>query len=172
MVDTLKPTVSTITADTDPVYTLDLTTEVVVTFSEATDGTTAPTIASTTSTNFTVGVGVWSAGDTVYTVTLTHDATVEEIAAETITANGAVDVAGNTQTAVGTTSAFVVDTKIPALTAVSIASSYQLGLAIQSADVTLSFTADEEVVSTPDVTLTGAGATDLGSCGATTDTSA
>ena len=84
-----------------------------VTFSEATDGTTAPTIAATTSANFTVGAGAWSVGDTVYTVTLTHDGTVEEIAAETITANGAVDADGNTQTAAGTTSAFVVDTDTP-----------------------------------------------------------
>ena len=112
-IDTQAPVVSSITTDTNPIFMGDLTQEVVITYSEPMDTTDTPVITFGTSTNFTAGAGVWSAGDTVYTITYTHDATAEEVALETISlAAGLKDKAGNTETT-GATSSFGIDTELP-----------------------------------------------------------
>ena len=60
VVDTDAPGVTSIMADTNPVYSGDLTTEVVVVFDETMNTGVTPTVAADTSANFSAGSGLWS----------------------------------------------------------------------------------------------------------------
>ncbi len=114
VVDTGAPTIGSISVDTNPIYTGDLTQQVAIGFSDPMDTSMTPVLTANSSTHFTQGTGVWSSGDMIYTVTLTHDGTAEEITAETITlAPGMKDLAGNVDTVGVISLPFAVDTQAP-----------------------------------------------------------
>ncbi|WP_462249973.1 T9SS type A sorting domain-containing protein [Ekhidna sp.] len=118
VIDTQSPT-ATVTVDSDPITLGDLTQVVTVTYDEAMDPLTNPTITFSSSGNFTSNAdGAWTSGNTVWTESYTHDGTAEEIASETAdvaSSSGATDAAGNAD--VGDSSpSFAIDTQAPTAT--------------------------------------------------------
>lgn len=139
--DTTSPT-PTVTVDTDPIYEGDLTQQVTVTYDEPMDTSTKPVITmggANWGAQTDVGLpGAWSAGDTIYTATFTHDGTGENTLPETITVgagSGATDLAGNADNA-GSAS-FAVDTIDPVPTFTSFLPPYSTGTH------TITFTAND-----------------------------
>jgi len=120
-IDTVKPSIVMVDVDTDPMYEGDLIQRVTVTFDEAMDTGTDPTI---TFTNGVVAVGIWSshgdgawsAGDTVWTETFTLTDNEEEMQVG-IDVTGAQDAAGNSQEDYAPMWEFVVDTVKPQVSA-------------------------------------------------------
>ena len=118
VIDTQSPT-ATVTVDSDPITLGDLVQVVTVTYDEAMDPLTSPTITFSSSLNFSsAGPGAWSAGNTIWTETFNHDGDAEEIGSETAdvaSSSGATDVAGNAD--IGDNSpGFVIDTQAPTAT--------------------------------------------------------
>jgi uncharacterized repeat protein (TIGR01451 family) len=112
-IDTIAPT-GTVTVDTDPIYEGDLVQGVTVTYDEAMDPLSTPTIgfAGATGTITSNGDGAWSVGNTVWTETFNVADADEETAVVTVTSSGATDVAGNAEgTSVSDT--FAIDTTAP-----------------------------------------------------------
>jgi len=120
-IDTKNPTITNLTVDTNPVYEGDLTQQVVVTFDEAMDTGTTPTIVFSHGT-WTAGAGSWSAGDTVFTVTYTLTDNNEEfydrtpgVDVVTVDVTGAKDKAGNVQEDYTPQTEFDIDTLQPTI---------------------------------------------------------
>ena len=115
-VDTRKPSVTSISFDTEPVSEIDLTQEVVVTFDEAIDTLTAPTIYFTDGIGpvgtWTSQGGSWSADDTVWTETFLLEDNDEELKVG-IDILDAKDAAGNPQEDYGPDWEFFIDTVKP-----------------------------------------------------------
>jgi peptidoglycan hydrolase CwlO-like protein len=111
-IDTDQPT-GTLSVDTDPVYESDLVQVVTVTYDEAMDPTSTPTVgfsgnavAPTSSAD-----GAWSAGNTVWAESFTFSDENEEVTV-TVSSSLATDASGNVETTSITTT-FEVDTKEP-----------------------------------------------------------
>lgn len=129
--DTTSPT-PTVSVDTIPIYEGDLTQQVTITYDEAMDNSTTPTVSFTAPGNWGGPTGgAWSTttftNDT-YTVNFTHDGSPENTLPETITVgatSGATDLAGNADNS-GNTS-FGVDTVDPVPTLTSILPLYTNG---------------------------------------------
>jgi len=115
-IDTKNPT-PTVTVSVDPIYEGALTQTVTVTYDEAMDNTTSPTITTWGSTNYTQGVGAWDATNQIWTQAATHDGTLERIDPASINVIGAKDVVGNTGTA-GVVD-YLLDTEPPTSSATS-----------------------------------------------------
>ena len=126
VVDTQKPTVSSITTSSGSV--LGVTTNfntltVTVTYSEPMDKTSFPTITfSPVNANFSApapSAANWNVPGTIYTIVYTHNLTAQTVASTTVSANGGRDVATNTQTVAGTSAAFLTDTQRPFVSSVN-----------------------------------------------------
>ena len=119
-IDATGPT-CTIGVGTDPIYDSDLIQEVTVTYSEEMSATPTPTIgfATTTGTWTSNLDGAWSVGDTVWTESFTITDADEEVTDVDVSASGAEDALGNTQTPCTAEDAFDVDTKTPTVTSTS-----------------------------------------------------
>ena len=117
----LAPGATAVTIDTDPVYEGDLTQRVTVTFDEAMDTGTTPAIVFGHGTWTTNHDGVWSSGDTIWTVTYTladHDEEYCSLAESVVTVDvgGARDAAGNRQVPRAPAPEFDIDTLQPEIT--------------------------------------------------------
>ncbi len=121
-VDTHKPELvpgaTAVAIDTDPVYEGDLTQRVTVTFDEAMHTGTTPAIVFGHGTWTTNHDGVWSSGDTIWTVTYTladHDEEYYNLSGSVVTVDvgGARDVAGNLQEPYAAEPEFDIDTLQP-----------------------------------------------------------
>ncbi len=119
-VDNVKPTVDTVASDTDPVYESDLTVMVTVTFSEAMDTATDPTIDFSDGTWTSNGDGAWSNVDRTYTESFVLTDNDEEIADVTIDVSGAKDAAGNDQEDYTPEAEFDIDTVKPTITSIDL----------------------------------------------------
>ncbi len=123
LLDTRNP-ISTVTVSSGSVNVgppTALTQIVTVTYDEAMNPVSSPTITFSPTNNFTSAPGAWSVGNTVWTQTFTHNGTVETQGAATAVvsnSSGATDVAGNTD--IGDASpAFVIDTRPPTITSIT-----------------------------------------------------
>ncbi|GCC49874.1 hypothetical protein SanaruYs_00880 [Chryseotalea sanaruensis] len=164
VLDTRNP-LSTVTTSSSSVNVgppAALTQVVTVTYDEAMNPATSPTITFSPTNNFTSAPGAWSVGNTVWTQTFTHNGTVETQAAATAVVSngsGATDVVGNTD--VGDASpSFVIDTRPPSITSITSPTangSYTTGANII---VRVVFNENISLSGTPTLTLnTGATAT-------------
>jgi len=118
--DGQNPTIVSITTDTNPIDLGDLTQLVTVTYDEPMDPGFTPVITSNNANFGAPAGGAWGVGNTVYTATLTHDGTAEEIGTSTVSvAAGATDVAGNAEAAGDESATFDVDTVVPTVTGVT-----------------------------------------------------
>jgi hypothetical protein len=117
--DTTAPEVTSITVNDDLISEADVGSgsfEVVVTYNEAMNTNTNPTIAFDPSVTSTLsgGSGAWSSSDTVFTATYdVADGNVEEQKDVDVSVSGAKDVAGNTQVSKTTADLFGIDTIAP-----------------------------------------------------------
>lgn len=124
-VDTQRPTVTTVSATTTatPTSLVNISSPALTiqtTFSEPMNTGVAPTIVfSPVNANFTPGAGAWTVGNTVYTITYTHNATAEEIPSSTVTVNLAKDANGNVQNVGGASGAIAIDTKRPTVVSIN-----------------------------------------------------
>ncbi|MFC2078186.1 Ig-like domain-containing protein [Candidatus Bipolaricaulota bacterium] len=116
-IDTRKPTVTSVSVDTNPIYEGDLTQEVTITFNEPMKTSVKPTVAITgiTSPKSDSSSGTWN-GNQQYVVTLTLDNDDEEDDVLDIEVSGAEDAAGNAQVAYTENDPFAVDTVKPVAT--------------------------------------------------------
>lgn len=120
-IDTRRPLVSAITTSLSTVNVSNPTVRVFVTYDETMNPSSAPTITfsngtfgSATPVNTGGYTNGWNAANTVYAIDYTNSTTTEEFGAVTVSANGAQDAVGNTQTTLGTSAAsFILDTKRP-----------------------------------------------------------
>jgi len=112
-IDTGSPAVTSVLVDTDPMFEGDLTQQVTVTFDEAMDTGTDPTITFGAGTFISNSDAAWSVGDTVWTETFTLTDNDEEIAVVTVDVTEAKDVAGNDQEAYAEQHEFTIDTCSP-----------------------------------------------------------
>ncbi|HET8858789.1 fibronectin type III domain-containing protein [Marivirga sp.] len=95
-IDTENPIADNINLDLALVNRTDDTIELTVTFNKEMNGAIDPSFTPDNSINLIEnGDGVWSLGNTVYTVTFTHDLGVEENITDKIIIEDAEDVAGN-----------------------------------------------------------------------------
>jgi hypothetical protein len=117
----LIPDVAAVAIDTDAVYEGDLTQRVTVTFDEAMHTGTTPAIVFGHGTWTTNRDGVWSAGNTIWTVTYTladHDEEYYSLTGNVVTVDvvGALDAAGNLQEPYAAEPEFDIDTLQPEIT--------------------------------------------------------
>jgi hypothetical protein len=121
-IDTVKPWVTDVTVDTDPVYEGDLTQFVTVTFSEAMrdDATADPTITFGAGTWASAGDGAYNPADTIWTETFTLTDNDEEIDDVTVDVTGAKDAAGNNQEDYTALPEFDIDAVKPSVTDVAV----------------------------------------------------
>src|SRR5215217_891590 len=116
--DTTAPEVTSITVDDNLISEADVGSssfEVVVTYNEAMNTNTDPTIAFDPSVTSTLsgGSGAWSSSDTVFTATYdVADGNVEQKDVD-VSVSGAKDIAGNTQGSKTTADLFGIDTIAP-----------------------------------------------------------
>lgn len=121
-----------------------------------------PVVTLSAQTNFTgpaeVSTG-WSSGNTIYTVTFTHNLTAEELSGATVSVSGGEDVAGNTgisQTFV--TPTFDIDTQEPTLQSIISTTTgddrYTVGEVIA---IQLQFSESVSVVGNPQLNLNSGG---------------
>ena len=161
-IDTIAPTVVVSMAGPD-ITLADLTDpiDVVLTFSEAMDPSVFPAIATNASGAVGAMAAVWSAGNTVLTLTyLGNDfgAPGQEFADITIDVSGAQDVAGNVMTAVvGQSVGVAVDMLRPTVTSIVRVASEDTN--DDSISFTVTFSEDVSGVDTSDFTVTGSSAT-------------
>jgi C1A family cysteine protease len=142
-IDATGPT-CTIGVDTDPICDSDLVQEITVTYNATMSATPSPTIAfaTTTGTWTSNGDGAWTGGQTVWTESFTITDADEEITDVDVSASGAEDTLGNTQTACTAVDAFDVDTKNPTVTSTSPAD----GATAVAADAAVNATFSEAIV--------------------------
>jgi hypothetical protein len=125
ILDTNNPT-PVVTTSPATIYEGNLVSTVTVAYGEAMDPTTWPLITMTGSSNWSLqsdaGLpAAWSAGNTVYTATLTHDGTEENVDPENASvgpASGATDLAGNPDNG-DTSPNFVIDTVKPTVSSIT-----------------------------------------------------
>ncbi|MFC2106117.1 Ig-like domain-containing protein [Candidatus Bipolaricaulota bacterium] len=118
-IDTDPPAVISVVVDTDPMFEGGLTQQVIVTFDEAMDKGTDPTITFGAGT-FTSNLdGALSVGDTMWAETFTLRDKDEEIAVVTVDVTGAKDAPGNDQEAYAEQDEFMIDTHAPTVTDIS-----------------------------------------------------
>jgi hypothetical protein len=141
-IDATGPT-CTIGVDTDPICDSDFIQEVTVTYNEAMSATPIPTIAFVTTTGIWTsnGDGAWTGG-TIWTESFTITDADEEVTDVDVTASGAEDALGNTQTPCTAVDAFDVDTENPTVTSTSPAD----GATAVAADAAVNATFSEAIV--------------------------
>jgi hypothetical protein len=122
-VDTENP-IGTITVDTDPIYELDLVQIVTITYAEAMDAGSTPTIAfsGNSSTITTQSDGAWSVQNTVWTETFDVADENEETDTVWVSCSGATDGNGNAE-GTSTNDSFEIDTVKPTITALTVSDS-------------------------------------------------
>ena len=153
-VDTSLP-VGTVGVGTPIIFDGDLVQEVTVTYNESMDLASTPTIAfgETVGTITGDGDGSWT-GDTVWTESFTITDANEETTGVIVSSLDAKDIAGNVEEINTTAPTFDIDTKNPTLSPVSIASSNASSSLAKVGDtITLTFTADEIIQTTPIVKI-------------------
>ncbi|NBW37265.1 MAG: hypothetical protein EBR30_20050, partial [Cytophagia bacterium] len=164
VLDTRYPSAITIAVSTAPVNVgppAALTQTVTVTYDEAMNPATTPSIIFTPTNNFTSVPGSWSVGNTVWTQTFTHNGTVETRPAARAVVNngGATDAAGNADIG-GNSPTFVIDTRPPVISSINSSnanSSYTTGAII---NIRVAFDQNIVLTGSPTLTLnTGATAT-------------
>jgi len=150
-VDTVKPTVTSVSVNTDPIYDGDLTQTITIDYHEAMNTSVKLTVAITgiTTPKSDSTSGTWPT-NTRYVVTITLDDDNEEDSVLDIVVGGAKDAAGNTQVAYTENNPFVVDTKNPTIT--SITSTTADGCYTVGATINVAVSFSEQV------TLAGVGA--------------
>ena len=120
-IDTDNP-MATIAVSPDPIYESALLLTVVLTYPEAMNPATSPSIDLLSGANWGAQTPVgWSGGNTIYTCTFLHDGTQEEIASVMAchaVGSNATDVAGNTEILNCAASGFEVDTLKPTITSI------------------------------------------------------
>jgi hypothetical protein len=119
VIDTDPPTVTSVVVDTDPMYEGDLVQQVTVTFDEAMDTGTDPTITFGAGTFTSNSDDAWTVGDTVWTETFELTDNNEEIAVVTVDVTGAKDAAGNDQEAYAEVDEFDIDTLTPTVSSIT-----------------------------------------------------
>jgi len=134
-IDMANPSITAVTADTNPLYDGDLVQHITVTFNEAMDTGTNPTIAFGTGTFTTNNNGAWSVGGTVWTESFALADNNQNGTAVTIDITGAKDVAGNDQQPYTAADEFDIDTQNPIVTSLRISSPW-----VDDRDVGLTFT--------------------------------
>jgi len=154
--DTVKPSVSAVAVDTDPVYEGELTQRVTVTFDEAMDTAVAPTIAFSAGTWTPGAAGVWnSTTEWVRTYTVT-DAN-QEVANVTVDVTGTRDAAGNAQENYIPEGEFDLDTRRPQATTTTDHTNVAAGSPIYEGSlvltVTVTYNEAMDPSTTPTVTL-------------------
>lgn len=155
-IDTQNPT-ATISLSVSTLNRSDNTNEIEISFSEEMDNTVAPTITINGTTYMSVdGSGTWSVGNTIYTISYTHDLTEEEVLGANFTAADAKDVAGNTMTS-NTSTDFDINTtraKINQITPNTANGLYKAGDVI---DIVLTFDENVSVSGVPELDLNAGG---------------
>jgi len=153
-IDTDPPAVTSVVVDTDPIYEGDLIQQVTVTFDEAMDTGTNPTISFGAGTFTSNSDGAWTVGDTVWTETFTLTDNDEEIVVVTVDVSGAKDAAGNDQKTYAAQDEFDIDTLASTITSITSTTPdgyYNVGANI---NVTVAFSEQVALVGgTLDVTL-------------------
>lgn len=114
-VDTVTPTVSSISFDTLTIYDGDLKQKVTVNFSEKMLETAEPQFVFDNTGYDSENDGDWNAERTVWTETFTFSDDGEEAAGVTATVSGAADLAGNAIASTISTGTFAIDTMNPAV---------------------------------------------------------
>ncbi len=142
-VDTDPPAVSSVAVDTDPMYEGDLVQQVTVTFDEAMDTGTDPTITFGAGTFTSNSDGAWSVGDKVWTETYTLTDNDETITGVTVDVAGAKDAAGNGQEDYTPEGEFDIDTMDPEIQ--SVTSTTPDGLYGIDAEINVTVTFTEQV---------------------------
>ncbi|MDD4983735.1 MAG: Ig-like domain-containing protein [Candidatus ainarchaeum sp.] len=151
-VDTLLPTVSSATADSDPATAGVIT--ITVIFSETIDTGTSPTVRVTGLATNPYSVTETDFNSTTWTGTFTL-LNNDENATATITVSGAKDVAGNTMTANNSAGTFTADTIAPVVSSVSFdKATYRI-----TPDVNVTVTVVEDTTAAT-ITVNGSGATE------------
>ena len=161
-IDTIKPWVTGVAVDTNPVYEGDLTQQVEVTFNQQMSTGYTPAIVFSEG-SWTPGTGVWSSGDTVFTVTCTladnneefFDTTPGVDAVVTVDVIRARDYAGNRQEDYTPGARFEVDTVKPQILNITSDTDNGCYTVVTGAkiDVTMTFTEDVTLSGSIDVTL-------------------
>ena len=119
-IDTVNPTVTTVAINTDPMYESDLIQQVVVTFDEAMDTGTDPSVTFGGGAFASNSDGAWTASDTVWTETFTLTDNDEEITGVTVGISAAKDAAGNNQQTYTAQIEFDIDTIKPSVLTVAV----------------------------------------------------
>ena len=150
-------------------YDENITGSLTVDLNNTVTGITLTCAGGSTDCTGTYTVGATGSGEDIATLD------VSSITAESVTDDYANNQAASAMpaTTIATASTITVDVTAPTLPTVSIASSNaDTTRAYQLNTVTLSFTADEAIVSLPTVVINGSDASPLDSCGTATDVSA
>lgn len=119
VVDNQKPS-GTVTTSPAVITTNNLSAlQVQVTYNEPMNPGVNPAINLTGGSFNAAPAGVWSVGNTVYTVSITHDGTPQTIASVTATTSGAQDARGNVQVITPASNSFAIDTQRPTVLSVN-----------------------------------------------------
>ncbi len=139
-IDTVKPSVSSVTVDTDPVYDGDLTQVVTVTFDEAMldNGTADPSISFGSGSWTSNADGAYNGADTIWTETFTLTDSNQDVSNVTVDVMGAKDAAGNDQENYVAQAEFDINTLNPTVTSIVRADANPTNAASVDFTVTLS----------------------------------
>ena len=168
-IDTELPSVVSVTVDRNPVYEGGLSQRVTVTFHEAMDPGTPPTIGFTAGAFASQGDGAWSSGDTVWTETFWHNGAEEEVTGVAVTVENARDRAENVQVPYTSAPLFDIDTRKPRATVATDRTTIAGGSPIYEGaltlTVTVSYDEDMDQLTTPTIVLVDAGTNWTGPAG-------
>lgn len=154
-IDTENPE-PTVSLDRTTINSIDNELQITISYNKDMDDDFNPSVAVSGSTNFNIPVsGSWNDA-TTYVITISHDLTEEEIAANEINVSGGRDVVGN----IGTTDVseeFLVDTRLPDISFVGTTNSDGFYTIDDVVSIIVNFSEAVEIVDNPTLDLnTGA----------------